>query len=456
MIKGSVLAIDVPREAYPGDEISGSFKVKNVGDESGTFFFIARDTNIRLVETPNYGDFIKFTLGSQEERTFRIQGIYPSGVTAIYVMYQLLHQEGWWPTGEPKQVADDGGTVMITNKEIPWYHLTINVDKKSGSIGDRFNFYGYLKYDDTPIRNTEVRVIKSTAEVGKRIGTVYTDASGNWAYSWVADEAGTFYFSTEASVPGGIIGSGSITVSVGTVTPPPTPPQPPTPPPSPTVTAVVRAYKDGKEVTAYATVDFPAGTSWGSLPWVEGDTPLQITYDWPRGFHVHCTYQGIEKYQWVWDGAGNDGNIVFDFSVPTPPPTPQYCNLTISITGQGSTDPPAGNYPTTYMIGDTLYVTVTPSQDWRLDIMRRNGIDWTRSTPGEFLNLASTELIEVFFVEIGSPPTPPQPPTPTPTPAAKPKTLFDRFWDAITAPLKTIGLPVPPKPPSPPSLPFET
>lgn len=91
---------------------------------------------------------------------------------------------------------------------------------------------------------------------------------------------------------------------------------------------------------------------------------------------------------------------------PTTPPPPEYSAVTVSIVGQGSTDPPVGTY--TYALGSILYVTATPNSGWRYDRMKRNGVDWTQNNPGEFLNLGSTELIEVAFTEGVTPPPSPR------------------------------------------------
>jgi len=84
---------------------------------------------------------------------------------------------------------------------------------------------------------------------------------------------------------------------------------------------------------------------------------------------------------------------------------PAYSNVTITIAGEGSSDPPAGNYVET--LGGSLSITAHPADGWRYELMRRNGVEWTRDNPGEFLNLGATEKIEVVFVEEGAPPTPP-------------------------------------------------
>jgi hypothetical protein len=84
-----------------------------------------------------------------------------------------------------------------------------------------------------------------------------------------------------------------------------------------------------------------------------------------------------------------------------------YSNVTITITGQGTTEPPAGNYPDTYLIGEKLYVSAYPSAGWRYKHMKRNGAVWTEANPGEFSNLTETENIEVVFESE----TQPQPPS---------------------------------------------
>lgn len=85
-----------------------------------------------------------------------------------------------------------------------------------------------------------------------------------------------------------------------------------------------------------------------------------------------------------------------------------YSNVTVSVVGQGATDPAVGNYPSTYELGSTLSVTATPASGWQYKHMKRNGTIWTEANPGEFLNLAETEGIEVDFEE-GTPPPPPGP-----------------------------------------------
>jgi len=85
---------------------------------------------------------------------------------------------------------------------------------------------------------------------------------------------------------------------------------------------------------------------------------------------------------------------------------PGYSNVTITIIGQGTTEPAAGHYPTNWAIGGTLHVSAQAYTGWKYVKMRRNGVDWTTANPGEFLNLQSTDLIEVVFVEETTPPPP--------------------------------------------------
>jgi hypothetical protein len=88
----------------------------------------------------------------------------------------------------------------------------------------------------------------------------------------------------------------------------------------------------------------------------------------------------------------------------TAPPPPLYSNVTIRVTGKGATSPAAGSHPSEFPAGGTLNIYATPSPGWRLRVMRRNGVDWTSSNPGEFLNLGATEDIEVIFEEAAPPP----------------------------------------------------
>ena len=88
----------------------------------------------------------------------------------------------------------------------------------------------------------------------------------------------------------------------------------------------------------------------------------------------------------------------FSISSVTAPPT--YSDVLIQITGSGTTNPTAGEYASTYLVGDTLYVNATPSSGWFYVKMQRNGVDWTTANPGQFLGLTSLEVITVVFREL--------------------------------------------------------
>jgi len=120
---------------------------------------------------------------------------------------------------------------------------------------------------------------------------------------------------------------------------------------------------------------------------------------------------------WVYDAGGtrytNPISIVMDgnhavtpyfklASSPPPPPVPNVSLVTVSVAGQGSTDPMVGEHA--YTLGATLYVVGTPATGWHYTKMRRNGVDWTSANPGEFQNLAATETIEVVFEQDTTPP----------------------------------------------------
>lgn len=81
--------------------------------------------------------------------------------------------------------------------------------------------------------------------------------------------------------------------------------------------------------------------------------------------------------------------------------TPQYSNVTITVAGQGTTDPVAGSYATAYQQGTDLVITATPDIGWYLGGIKRNG---TYITGNTITNLGATENIEVVFVEEGQPP----------------------------------------------------
>ena len=82
-----------------------------------------------------------------------------------------------------------------------------------------------------------------------------------------------------------------------------------------TNTVTIRALYGANEVTAYAKVTFPGSVDYQQLPSVSGDTPLTISYDYPRGYHVWVTYNGVTLYRWVWDQDGSLGAINFRFDL---------------------------------------------------------------------------------------------------------------------------------------------
>jgi len=81
--------------------------------------------------------------------------------------------------------------------------------------------------------------------------------------------------------------------------------------------------------------------------------------------------------------------------------TPAYSDVTISVSGQGTTVPAAGHYATTYLVGGSLTITATPASGWAFDYMTRNGA----VVPSMTLNsLAASEQVVVYFKQ-GSPTT---------------------------------------------------
>jgi hypothetical protein len=141
-----------------------------------------------------------------------------------------------------------------------------------------------------------------------------------------------------------------------------------------------------------------------------GVTPLTVTVG--EGTHQFSVPLEVVKYRFVrWDdGSINPTrtvNVTGDMTLTAYyEAVPEYSNVTITVVGQGTTDPPAGNYPSTYPVGSTLYVTAYPAEGWVYDHMNRNGVPWTSANPGEFSNLTATENIEVIFTA----PTPVIPP----------------------------------------------
>jgi len=76
------------------------------------------------------------------------------------------------------------------------YVLTINVDKESGYVGETFTFTGNLTLNGSPVEGVIVKLFKNGVEVGSDV----TASDGTYEISWIADEAGTYDFHSEASV----------------------------------------------------------------------------------------------------------------------------------------------------------------------------------------------------------------------------------------------------------------
>lgn len=76
----------------------------------------------------------------------------------------------------------------------------------------------------------------------------------------------------------------------------------------------------------------------------------------------------------------------------TSPPT--YSDVTVSVTGQGTTVPAAGHYATTYLVGGSLTMTATPASGWSFDYMTRNGVTASSMTLN---SLAASEQVVVYF-----------------------------------------------------------
>lgn len=143
------------------------------------------------------------------------------------------------------------------------------------------------------------------------------------------------------------------------------------------------AYLDGAPVPALYSVGGKTGTT--------GDVPVTLevgTYDVTVTYGTHTETKPVTIYE------GVSSQVNFNFTS-----TPSYSNVTIIISPQGSgiTIPATGNYPAAYLVGSNLTINAIPAAGWKYVKMRRNGTDWTTSDPGEFLNLASIENIEIVF-----------------------------------------------------------
>lgn len=94
---------------------------------------------------------------------------------------------------------------------------------------------------------------------------------------------------------------------------------PQNPSPRSTATCVVRTYINGSEVVgAYVRASFPRSIMGGydRLPDQRGESPLTVTFDYGKGFHVRAFYGGnrlnYTGYKWVtWFSSNPDsGEIV--------------------------------------------------------------------------------------------------------------------------------------------------
>lgn len=105
------------------------------------------------------------------------------------------------------------------------------------------------------------------------------------------------------------------------------------------------------------------------------------------------------QYLYVVQSAGVSGTATVTGRVQnlviagtSPPPT--YSAVTISVSGQGTTSPAVGYYPSTYLVGSSLTITASPASGWSFDYMTRNGA----TAPSMTLNsLGATEQVVVYF-----------------------------------------------------------
>jgi len=93
--------------------------------------------------------------------------------------------------------------------------------------------------------------------------------------------------------------------------------------------------------------------------------------------------------------SGKTQNLIIGGGAPT------FSDVTISVSGQGTTVPAAGHYTTTYPVGGSLTITATPASGWTFDYMTRNGVTTSSMT---LTSLGATEQVVVYFKQ-GSPTT---------------------------------------------------
>lgn len=145
--------------------------------------------------------------------------------------------------------------------------------------------------------------------------------------------------------------------------------------------------------------------------------PPNGSYTYNEGTVVNVTAYPAAGYvfdYWAYDAISyenpisitiNENRTLYPFfKSSAPPPPPSVSLVTVSVAGQGATDPTVGEH--VYTLGSALYVTAIAAAGWHYATMKRNGVDWTSANPGEFLNLAEVEAIEVVFEEDPAPPPP--------------------------------------------------
>ena len=124
-----------------------------------------------------------------------------------------------------------------------------------------------------------------------------------------------------------------------------------------------------------------------SMGSAESSTTMAASYNWVGAIitlKASVTWHNVET--WTIKSYGSD-----------------WVNVTISITGSGTTSPAAGFYNDTYRVGDTLTITAYPGVGYTYYGMVRNGQLWTTSNPGVITNLGNVgfqnESIQAIFME---------------------------------------------------------
>jgi hypothetical protein len=89
----------------------------------------------------------------------------------------------------------------------------------------------------------------------------------------------------------------------------------------------------------------------------------------------------------------------FELDTAGTSPSSQYSDVTVSIVGSGTANITVGDHPSTFHVGENLYISATAADGWSYSGMKRNGAAWTSANPGGFLNLGQTESIEIDFTQ---------------------------------------------------------